>query len=328
LAATSVTIDFWDVGQADCSVVELPNKSLVIIDVGSKASPVVDYLQGSSFRIAAIVLTHTHEDHAGAMPSIVHSFKKRIGTVFMLTDVDKRQKSFQRIFRPVAEAFRAGFFAVEQLQNGAEIARDDAAGLTITCVYPDYVQGVDAKNRNDHSGIICLSIAGEKKVIWPGDVRLQHVFDNAGGGNPIVMVGPHHGAPADWKDAYLPAWIGNINPVKVFVSVGTDNIHSHPRPAYIHRLRDHGCQIACSQITNHCDRRAVAVGRPILPSHGILGLPVPKKGVACRGALRLEFQDGKLLTDRLDAEHRRRISTLHRPLCLQRSDLRHPTTRP
>lgn len=316
-----MTVDFWDVGQADCSVVELPNKSLVLIDVGGKSSPVVDYLHTRSSRIAAIALTHTHEDHAGAMPSIVHDFKNRIDAVFMLTDVDTRNKSFQRVFRPVAEAQKAGFFAVEQLRAGAQIARDDSAGVTVDCVYPDYVQGVDATNRNDHSGIICLNFNGARKVIWPGDVRLQHVFDNAGGDAPVVMMGPHHGAPADWNHAYVPAWLTNINPTASFISVGTDNTHSHPRPAYIHHLRDHGCRISCSQITNQCDRKVASLSRPVLPSHGLLGLPSPKKGVSCRGPLRLEFRNGDLQPNWLDDEHARRVSQLHRPLCRSRSDL-------
>src|SRR2546429_7300991 len=82
-------IDLWDVGQGDCTVVKLPSGRLLIIDVGPRGSPLIDWLNEGSRRgvgVEAIVLTHNDADHAGALPSIVADHKQRIGAIWMLLD--------------------------------------------------------------------------------------------------------------------------------------------------------------------------------------------------------------------------------------------------
>lgn len=317
MASAVVVVDFFDVGQADCSVVQLSDGSLVIIDVGTQSSTIIDFLQDHQNPIAAVVLTHNHFDHAGAMPAVVHEFKNRIGMVFMLLDADPRDEKFLKIFRPVAEAHKAGFFDVVTLDSGRLIASDPTFDVRIGAVYPTFVAGVSARTKNDHSGVVCLTIKGKTEIIWPGDLGLRELHAHCDKLEPTVLVGPHHGGPDGAKHKEAPMWVGGIAPRRAFISVGSNNQPKHPKPIYLRTLVNAQCKVICSQITRHCDPQAVARGRPILPSHGLLGLPAPRnKGVSCRGAFRLVYDGTTLQPDRWDREHRRRVDELRRPLCL------------
>jgi beta-lactamase superfamily II metal-dependent hydrolase len=318
VARALLTVDFWDVGQADCSVIELPDSSLVIIDVARKSGPLIEWLQRRTNPIRAIVLTHNHDDHAGAMPSIVHQFKQRIGTVFMLKDVDKSDAVFAKIFRPIAEAYHAGFFDVQPLDKGRRIAGDNSIGLQIEAAYPHFVGANEAKDRNEYSGIIRLRLNGATEVIWAGDTLLRLLAENCSGEEPSVLAGPHHGAPKDTDHIDATTWIRSVGSKRGFISVGSNNNHSHPKARYLQALRSQGCRVICSQITDRCDPDAAITGRPIIPSHGLLGLSPQRKGTACRGAFRLELRNGALVADKWDSEHLRRISSLAHPQCILR----------
>ncbi len=318
MARVGLTVDFWDVGQADCSVVELPDSSLVIIDVGRKSSPLVEWLQRRRNRIRAIVLTHNHADHAGAMPTIVHQFKDRIGSVFMLKDIDKSDKTFQKIFRLVAEAYRAKHFDVLPLDKGRVIATDAGINLEIDAAYPHFIGLHEAKDRNEHSGIVRLRLNGRTEVIWAGDTILRMLAESCGGETPLVLAGPHHGAPHDTDDSTAASWVRSVGPRRAFISVGSTNGHSHPKAFYLQTLRSSGCKIVCSQITDRCDAKAAASRQPIIPSHGLLGLAPPRTGTSCRGPFRLTLENGGLVPDRWDAEHLARISKLDHPQCIER----------
>ena len=76
MAEEKLIVDFWDVGQGDCSVIRLPDSSLVIIDVGPRTRPLIDWLQEKPRRIHSIVITHNDADHAGGLPGLVSACQR------------------------------------------------------------------------------------------------------------------------------------------------------------------------------------------------------------------------------------------------------------
>ena len=77
-------VHFLDVGQADCTIIQLPNNKTMIIDAGSElnnsSTPdyICEYLKHnvlSSNIIDYFVLTHSDEDHCYAVPDIMKKFK-------------------------------------------------------------------------------------------------------------------------------------------------------------------------------------------------------------------------------------------------------------
>jgi len=314
-----LVIDFWDVGQGNCCVIKLDDNSLIIIDVGRRGSPLVDWLNDRpSFpTIRTIVLTHNDADHAGALPAIVARGGASIEGVCALVDRNIEAPAFQKILEAVRGGERNGFFRLERLERNKIIWEDAAKGIRLIAVYPGMLDNIDAANPNDTSGIICLEIKGKTELIWPGDVPMQKMGESCHDTEPYAITGPHHGAPSDVRTPASREAIRAVRPKFNFISVGTHNSYSHPRLRFIRQLEVEGCRVRCSQLTYRCERLRVNARDHVLKTHGYLGLRAPRgKYVSCRGPWRLTLTNGQFVPDRWDEEHLRIIATLKRPQCL------------
>lgn len=314
-------IDFWDVGQADCSVITLPDGSLILIDVGRKRSPLVDWLKDrrpSCPKITAIILTHNHADHAGALCSVVEEHKEKIESVWMLADRDASDLRQTDMFRCVEQAARRQYFPIRRVEAGQKIWQDAGSNLALRAIHPNFVENISASSPNTTSGLLVLEDGNKVLVAWPGDLQIRTVDDKCSSGKPRVLFGPHHGGPEDIKLNKLEATaaIERLRPARAFLSVGTKNSYSHPRARYVQMLGRAGCHVVCSELTQRCDMGRIQKNEHVLQGAAILGLRPPRSGVACRGAWRLIYENGKLIPDRFDKIHLERISALRRPQCL------------
>jgi hypothetical protein len=186
----------------------------------------------------------------------------------------------------------------------------------LKAVYPGFSENIEAAKPNESSAILRLKQKGSVAIIWPGDAPLEVVSDKFNGMTPPMLVGPHHGGPVDRKKVNFKTWVSNVKPERLFVSVGTKNIHDLPYPGYLKQRAEHGCHVACSQITKHCDNGHVNSGIPVLQTAMLLGLRPPRTGVPCRGPLRLTVTTDEILPDPYDAIHRSKVEKLRRPKCL------------
>jgi competence protein ComEC len=312
---TRLEVVFWDVGQGDCSTLQLPDGSLVIIDTGPRGSPLIDWLNDHpGKKIRAVILTHNDSDHVGALPSLIGSFKRQIAAVFMLADRPVNDPVFNSLFRIVAEGEQQGYYAIRRLEAGMKIWAEPVIESDLEVRHPSMVQNILAGSPNQTSAVLALRWKGFDQIIWPGDAHLARVAEVCPSSKPMVLFGPHHGAPADGHGPKIKQAIDCIQPNRVFVSVASNNQYSHPNNRYLRSLVQANCRVVCSQITRQCD--PVAAKHHILQSHLLLGLRPPRSGYACRGAMRLLLTPGGFVPDHLDAEHARRVALLRRPLCL------------
>lgn len=91
----------------------LLNGEFIVIDVGPADSPFVDWLADrGNCHIKALVLTHNHDDHIGALQALVKLPQVSIDVVYMLVDQNPKTDSFRRIMRPVRDAVKCGRFRV------------------------------------------------------------------------------------------------------------------------------------------------------------------------------------------------------------------------
>lgn len=315
----TLEIDFWDVGQGNCSVIKLDDGSRIIIDVGRRGSPLADWLSDRPVypRIRAIILTHNDADHAGALPGILDRGKHLIEGLYALVDRDITAPAFQKILEAAKVGERNGFFQLERLERGKVIWQDDALKMRLIVVQPTMLQNVEAADPNDTSGIICLEVDGKVEIIWPGDTPMKKLNEACYDSEPFALTGTHHGAPTDYRTPDSRDAIQAIRSKNNYISVGTHNSYSHPRPRFIRQLEGQGCRVRCSQLTYRCERIRVLNRQHVLKTHAYLGLRAPRgKYVACRGPWRLSFIKGQFVPDRWDNAHLEIISTLKRPQCL------------
>ena len=137
----SLQIDLWDVGQGDCTVIKLPSGKLLIIDVGPRGSPLVDWLnerRNEAVRIEGIVLTHNDADHAGALPSIIMEYWDRIEGIWMLLDREVGAPQFQKIFRSALQGEKRGFYRIRRLENGQTLWEDETRQDRLHVIYPGF----------------------------------------------------------------------------------------------------------------------------------------------------------------------------------------------
>jgi competence protein ComEC len=338
MAEPLLQIDFWDVGQGDCSVVRLPDENLIIIDVGPVGSPLVDWLneRKPQLSIELIVLTHNDYDHAGALTSIVKEHGERIKGIRMLQDRDRNSSTFLKIFRAAVDGHNRNLYSLERLETGARLWSHEETNTRLTVLHPSFVQNVQATKPNDTSAVILLSVGERALIVWPGDLEIRNTANILNGVRPDILFGPHHGGPSDYptkamrsksllqipsRMADIREAVTSISPSRSFISVGTRNHHHHPRPGFLKLLANSGTKISCSEITNCCDRKHISESRPVFQGAGALGLRAPRNGVACRGAMRYYLRDDTLIPDEYEEEHRIRVQNLLRPQCVLRPKL-------
>ena len=316
MAKGELTIDFWDVGQGDCSVIMLPNGKLIIIDVGPRNSPIISWLQQRPRAIHSVILTHNDADHNGCLLSLLEIPGQSIDHVLLLKDKPRNTKIFQTLGNKLATESAAGRYDVGVLRAGITVWADKVfeSNIELKVIYPSPISDIFAKTTNQSSAILALQIDGVNQVIWPGDQSLENTAVAVQKGPINELVGPHHGCPEDRKEPRVSKWLADIDPRNCFISVGSNNSYPHPNKTYLKKIIKQGCKVQCSQVTRQCAPELP--NKPILNSSMLLGLLAPPTGVACRGSKRLKVTPAGMINDGLNEEHAVRIKKLRRPMCL------------
>ena len=324
-------ITFWDVGQGDCSVIRLPDGRLILLDVGPRDSPLIDWLeQRPQEQIYAVVLTHNDDDHAGCFSTLLQQFHSRIKHQFLLMDRSDRDPVMKRIVDAAVRAERKHKIALHRLEATPERPQyiygcTMPVRLALYAVHPDVATSMENQcakkpRPNTVSAIICMQVEGSVRVIWPGDCAVSSIAEACAGMTPQMLVGPHHGAPVDRKHATYPVNFDRLSAETVFISVGSQNRYDHPVPAYIVKHAKLNRHVCCSQL-QHCDKERLQARRSVLHNHLSLGVLPPRKSTAvtCRGPMVYTWDDQgqRFAEDRFHSEHATRVHTLQKPQCLQ-----------
>src|SRR5436309_4752530 len=91
---------FLDVGQGASHVIDLGNDSAIVIDCGRSFSVLDDLLTRrlQIRRIAALILTHNHEDHVGGVPGLLENYPKAIDQIFLLQSEPAKSLEARKAF--------------------------------------------------------------------------------------------------------------------------------------------------------------------------------------------------------------------------------------
>ncbi len=326
-------VDFWDVGQGDCSVIHLPNGELFIIDVGPPRSALVEWLhERPDLSINTIVITHNDEDHVGCLDDLLERYHTRIDRLVMMIDRDTEKiKELLQIVKSYHTKGKIKLSRLEVDEQPKHLYWNDDGSILISAVHPDFGDAIDNLARkgpkpNEVSGIICLDIHDERQVIWPGDASMQTLTEVCTDDEPLMLVGPHHGAPIKRDAASYEGCFDKIQPSEVFVSVGTKGGHNHPDKSFVKRHVKRGRRVCCSQLV-HCDAARKKQKQHVLNNHLLLGMspPLDTNAVTCRGPMQLTWDSSynEFMFDRFHNQHLAKLKdgTVENPLCFSGSIL-------
>ena len=227
-----------DVGQGDCTLVDLPDGKLMLIDGGgfehspvdpgrSVILPLLRSRRRSSVDIA--VLTHPHADHVTGLATALRAVQ-----VGELWDTGQGQaEGAGPVYAGMLEDLRRRGVPV---RRPAELCHRDRqfAGATVSVLgpCPSFRPRVNA---NDNSLIIRISF-GQRAVLLTGDAeaRQEARLTEAHGSRlraDLLKVG-HHGARTSTTQAFLQ----QVRPQLGSVSCGVRNRFGHPHPETVNRL--------------------------------------------------------------------------------------------
>ena len=300
------TVDFWNVGQGDCSSITRPDNSLDVIDAGPRRTPqLCDYLTLKPKTINALVITHNDADHIGGVLALLNIPNVLIRKAYILLDGHDLRNS--RVFNRLIEVL--GEDNIFRLERPLTI--DEFNGYKLVVRFPNLVRNAKTRSANDTSAIISLTWNDRDVIVWGADNRIATIREHVAE-KPPMLFGPHHGAPSDASSKTFACDLSMLSPRQCFLSYCTKNNYNHPSKAYIKALRRENCRIICSQRCRQC---GLTNKKAILDGDGFYNLLPPITGLSCHGHVRLNIQNGEV-HDELEQEYEVAKSKARKRLCI------------
>ena len=245
-------VNFLNVGQGDCIIIELPDKKTMIIDSGENSSAkqeIIDFTEENNITVFDyVILTHQDSDHAGNMSWVIDNYECKYifrpnnysshdnsstlpaefntqtdgGYVSSTKTYSKFMLSSYNEKCPVEIFNKDSDFSNEIIYNGNSY-KYSFNFLTPTADRDKIVYG----DPNNYSPIMMLEYAG-KKVMFTGDAEednIEEYVTTYGNQHDIdVLKVGHHGS----ENATTLDFITSIDPEYAVIQCGAGNKYGHP----------------------------------------------------------------------------------------------------
>lgn len=229
---SGLIVYFLDVGQADCTLIQLPNGEEVLIDAGNygDGSYIKNYLKNLNVDdIEYFILTHPHEDHIGSAKEIINNFT--VKKIYM-PDVLASSNLYESTMLAIENKDIETIFA----KPGLIII--DSPGLKLELLSP---KSMYYSELNEYSAVARLEY-DNTSFLFTGDAESVSELEMLGGGfnldSDVLKVG-HHGGRTSSSIDFLKA----VTPEYSIISCGEDNSYGHPHIETLNRLSDIGSEI-------------------------------------------------------------------------------------
>jgi len=222
-------VHFLDVGQADSTLIQLPNNQIILIDGGnsSDAEFICKYIQDHKIKkIDYLIGTHPHEDHIGGLEAIIKTFD--IGKIYM-PKVAHTTETYKNLLLTIKDKK----LSIQDPVVGTNII--DEADIKFKILAPNSSQ---YKDLNDYSIVTKLTykknsflFTGDAEKVSEDEILAKKFVVKA----DVLKVG-HHGSTSSTSPAFVKA----VSPKYSIISVGKDNSYNHPDNIIINRLKLYG----------------------------------------------------------------------------------------
>ena len=218
-------IDYIDVGQADCALIQCDGANM-LIDGGNAADSnlVIAFLKKRNIsEINYMLCTHGHEDHVGGLS----------GPLSVMT-VDNayapEAAGTSKAYNNFIKKAEANGLTIQHPKTGDVIN----VGSSIVEFYVPTYSYVDNLN---NTSIMCMVTYGENRFLFTGDAEYDEEKNILSQGinldADVLKVG-HHGSSTSTNYEFLRS----VMPQYGIISVGYGNSYGHPTDACLSRLRD------------------------------------------------------------------------------------------
>ena len=222
-------VHFIDVGQADCTLVELPKGKTMLIDAGNNddGNDVVSYLKMCGVeKVDVLVGTHPHEDHIGGLDDVINNFE--IGAIYM-----PKVQSNTKTFRDVLNSVKQKDLTIKTAKAGVNIISDENINVGFVAPVGDKYEEI-----NNYSAVIHLKYKN-KAFLFTGDAEKlseNEITDNIS--VDVLKLG-HHGSSTSTGEEFFY----RVNPEYVYIPCGAGNDYGHPHKETISLLSSAGVKV-------------------------------------------------------------------------------------
>ena len=232
-----LTVYFFDVGQADCSLLLFPDNTVALIDAGNKqdGKKISDYIDDLGIEtINYFVLTHPHEDHIGGAVDIFKKFK--VETVCM-PKIDENYLPDTAVYKSTMDTIASEKCRELYLSSGTAIVEKD--NYSITALSP--AENSIFSDMNDYS-LTLLVNCFSNTILFAGDAEKPAELDMMNSklnlDADILKVG-HHGSGNSSTTEFLK----KVTPQVSVISCGKGNTYGHPHSDAVDRLLKSGSKV-------------------------------------------------------------------------------------
>ena len=232
VSGDGLTVQYIDVGQADCALIECGGEYL-LIDGGNRddSQLVVSYLEQQGVKeLSAVVCTHAHEDHVGGLPAVLAVYPTKAvyaptrtysSNIFDKFVYYTDQQGLEITIPAPGDQFSLGEAAVTVLGPVKSYAETNDTSIVLRIDYGEtsflFTGDMETEAEND------MRDYWEGKVDWKTDV---------------LKVG-HHCSNTSTGYRFL----NEVSPEYGVISLGKDNSYGHPHKEPMSRLKQAGVVI-------------------------------------------------------------------------------------
>ena len=214
-----------NVGQADATLVLLPDGANLLIDAGNRedAALLIDFISERGVeKLDYVIATHPHEDHIGSMSEIIESFE--IGTFYMPDAVNTTSCYEDMLDSLINENVR-----VEIAEKGVKV-KEGACDIEIISPLNKEYEDLN------HVSAVTKIIYKDTSFLIMGDAEKinesEMIENNKKGLKSTVLRVGHHGSNTSSSKKFLQA----VEPELAVISVGEGNDYGHPHEEVIKRI--------------------------------------------------------------------------------------------
>ena len=209
-------VHYLDVGQGDCTFIELGNGQTMLIDAGNpqNGADIVNYIKSLQYSdIDFVVATHPHADHIGGMAEVLQSFK--IGKMYM-----PKKEHTSQVFENMLNVIEEKNIELYTAKAGVNITTSGIIKIDILAPVSD----CSYSNLNNYSAVVKITY-GETAFLFMGDAEqmVESSLLNSDIDADVLKAG-HHGADTSSTESF----IHKVTPSVAVISVGKGNSYGHP----------------------------------------------------------------------------------------------------
>ena len=240
-------VHFLDVGQGDCTLIELPDGKVALIDGGDSTDrtkkTVLRYLNALKIKtIDYLIVTHADSDHCGSLATLLQQ-KTVLNAYLPTTNPTDAGGVYASMYQELLEQNTTKIFSAR-----GEMLADETAPYTFSFVYP-YAEDVESDVGEssvawlDYKGISFIFMADatvetEEKLIRDSELNF---LDNIGvdlRSTEIIKIG-HHGSETSSSLEFLQY----LQVKEAVVSCGKNNPYNHPRDKVLENVATAGADL-------------------------------------------------------------------------------------